>query len=116
MPADIKSTIEKKVDVDKIDVFGISKSDCGKVIGRNGCHAERIEEEYGVWLSFVKGELFITGGDAERRLAACSDVCEKLTVTLECPYLNLRNNKYSNEYLLRKLSSDYYVCINPPSL
>ncbi|XP_046639629.1 centromere-associated protein E-like [Daphnia pulicaria] len=112
----IKSTVEKEVDVDQIVVFGISKSDCGKVIGRNGCNAERIEEEYGVGLSFVNGELFITGGDAERRLAACSDVCEKLTVTLECPYLNLRNNKYSNKYLLRKLSSDYYVCINPPSL
>jgi hypothetical protein len=112
----IKSTVEKEVDVDQIVVFGISNSDCGKVIGRNGCNAERIEEEYGVGLSFVKGELFITGGDAERRLAACSDVCEKLTVTLECPYLNLRNNYYSNNYLLRKLSSDYYVCINPPSL
>ncbi|XP_046438578.1 myosin heavy chain, striated muscle-like [Daphnia pulex] len=112
----IKSTVEKQVDVDQIVVFGISKSDCGKVIGRNGCNAERIEEEYGVWISFVNGELFITGGDAERRLAACSDVCEKLTVTLECPYLNLRNNKYSNDYLLRKLSSDNYVCINPPSL
>ncbi|XP_046439456.1 centromere-associated protein E-like [Daphnia pulex] len=112
----IKSTVEKEVDVDQIVVFGISKSDCGKVIGRNGCNAERIEEEYGVWLSFVNGELFITGGDAERRLAACSDVCEKLTVTLECPYLNLRTNYYSNDYLLRKLSSDYYICINPPSL
>jgi hypothetical protein len=112
----IKSTVEKEVDVDQIVVFGISKSDCGKVIGRNGCNAERIEEEYGVGLSFVKGELFITGGDAERRLAACSDVCEKLTVTLECPNLDLRYNYYSNNYLLRKLSSDYYVCINPPSL
>ncbi len=112
----IKSTVEKEVDVDQIVVFGISKSDCGKVIGRNGCNAERIEEEYGVGLSFVNGELFITGGDAERRLAACSDVCEKLTVTLECPNLDLRYNKYSNDYSLRKLSSDYYVCINPPSL
>jgi hypothetical protein len=112
----IKSTVEKEVDVDQIVVFGISKSDCGKVIGRNGCNAERIEEEYGVGLSFVEGELFITGGDAERRLAACSDVCEKLTVTLECTNLDLRYNKYSNKYLLRKLSFDNFVCINPPSL
>ncbi len=112
----IKSTVEKEVDVDQIVVFGISKSDCGKVIGRNGCNAERIEEEYGVGLSFVNGELFITGGDAERRLAACSDVCEKLTVTLECPNLDLRYNKYSNDYLLRKLSFENYVCINSPSL
>jgi hypothetical protein len=112
----IKSTVEKEVDVDQIVVFGISNSDCGKVIGRNGCNAERIEEEYGVGLSFIEGELFITGGDAERRMAACSDVCEKLTVTLECPNLDLRNNYYSNKYLLRKLSFENYVCINPPSL
>ncbi|EFX65574.1 hypothetical protein DAPPUDRAFT_117170 [Daphnia pulex] len=70
----IKSTIEKEVDVDQIVVFGISNTDCGKVVGRNGSNAKRIEEEYGVGLSFVTGELLITGGDAKRRLAACSDL------------------------------------------
>ncbi|EFX89187.1 hypothetical protein DAPPUDRAFT_232780 [Daphnia pulex] len=108
----IKSTIEKEVDVDQIVVFGISNTDCGKVVGRNGSNAKRIEEEYGVGLSFVTGELLITGGDANRRLAACSDVCEKLTVTLECPNLDLRNNYYSNDYLLRKLSFDNYLSNN----
>ncbi|EFX83082.1 hypothetical protein DAPPUDRAFT_100994 [Daphnia pulex] len=78
----IKSTVEKQVDVDQIVVFGISNSDCGKVVGRNGSNAKRIEEEYGVRLSFVTGELLITGGDAKRRLAACSDNSCRLAMTL----------------------------------
>jgi predicted RNA-binding protein Jag len=81
----IKTTIEKEVYVDRIVVTGISNKDCGRVVGRHGTNVKRLEEEYWVSVSFINGNLFITGGDAESRLAACSDVIDNLPVTIECP-------------------------------
>jgi chromosome segregation ATPase len=81
----ITTTIEKEVYVDRIVVTGIANKDCGRVIGHHGSNAKRIENEYWVSVNFINGNLFITGGDAESRLAACSDVIDNLPVTIECP-------------------------------
>jgi hypothetical protein len=111
----ISSTIEKEVYVDRIVVTGITNKDCGRVVGRNGSNVKRIEEKYWVRVSFIKGNLLITGGDAESRLAACTDVIENLPVTMECPKLDLRNSIFSNNYLLRELAFNHTVHIYRPS-
>ncbi|EFX68816.1 hypothetical protein DAPPUDRAFT_329741 [Daphnia pulex] len=111
----IKTTIEKEVYVDRIVVTGIMNKDCGRVVGRHGSNAKRIEEEYWVNVSFINGNLFITGGDAESRLAACSDVIDNLPVTIECPKINLRRNIFYEDYLLRELAFNHNVQIYRPS-
>jgi hypothetical protein len=111
----ITTTIEKEVYVDRIVVTGISNKDCGRVVGRHGSNAKRIEEEYWVSVNFINGNLFITGGDAESRLAACSDVIDNLPVTMECPKINLRRNIFYEDYLLRELAYNHTVHIYRPS-
>jgi predicted RNA-binding protein Jag len=110
----ITTTIEKEVYVDRIVVSGISNKDCGRVIGRHGSNAKRIENEYWVSVYFINGNLFITGGDAESRLAACSDVIDNLPVTIECPKINLRRNIFYEDYLLRELAFNHNVQIYRP--
>jgi hypothetical protein len=112
----ILSSVEKEVNVDRIVVTGIPNTDCGRVVGRNGSNVKRIEEEYSVRLSFNNGNLFITEGNAESRLAASTDVIENLPVTIECPNLDLRNNIFSSNYLLKELAFNHNVRIYRPSL
>ncbi|EFX68322.1 hypothetical protein DAPPUDRAFT_114611 [Daphnia pulex] len=110
----ITTTIEKEVYVDRIVVTGIANKDCGRVVGRHGSNAKRIEEEYWVSVYFINGYLFITGGDAESRLAACSDIIDNLPVTIECPKINLRRNIFYEDYLLRELAFNHNVQIYRP--
>ncbi len=110
----ITSKVEKEIYVDKIVITGISNYDCGRVVGRHGSNAKRIQEEYYVRVSFINGKLFITEGDPQSRLAACSDVIDNLPVTIECPNLDLKRNTFSKK--LRELAFDHSVRINPPSL
>jgi hypothetical protein len=110
----ITTTIEKEVYVDRIVVTGIANKDCGRVIGHHGSNAKRIENEYWVSVNFINGNLFITGGDAESRLAACYDVIDNLPVTIECPTINLRRNIFSEDYLLRELAFNHNVQIYRP--
>jgi predicted RNA-binding protein Jag len=110
----ITTTIEKEVYVDRIVVTGISNKDCGRVIGRHGTNVKRLENEYWVSVYFINGNLFITGGDAESRLAACYDVIDNLPVTIECPTINLRRNIFSEDYFLSELAFNHYVQIYRP--
>jgi hypothetical protein len=100
----IKTTIEKEVYVDRIVVTGISNKDCGRVVGRHGTNVKRLEEEYWVSVSFINGNLFITGGDAESRLAPCSDVIDNLPVTIECPTINLRRKHLFRGLFVERIS------------
>ncbi|EFX68298.1 hypothetical protein DAPPUDRAFT_260344 [Daphnia pulex] len=111
----ISSSVETEVYADKIVITGISNKDCGRVVGRGGSNANRIEVDYYVRLSFNNGNLFISGGDAESRLAACSDVIDNLPVTMECPTINLRNNIFSYGCLLRELAYNHDVHIYWPN-
>ncbi|EFX82291.1 hypothetical protein DAPPUDRAFT_241580 [Daphnia pulex] len=103
----ISSSVETEVYADKIVITGISNKDCGRVVGRGGSNANRIEVDYYVRLSFNNGNLFISGGDAESRLAACSDVIDNLPVTMECPTINLRNNIFS--YVTIEAGRQFYL-------
>ncbi|EFX66397.1 hypothetical protein DAPPUDRAFT_263172 [Daphnia pulex] len=110
----ILSSVKTEVYIDRIVVTGIANKDCGRVIGRHGSNAKRIEEQYWVSVSFINGNLFITGGDAESRQAACNDVIDILSVTIECPKINLRRNIFSDGYALRELAFNHDVHIYRP--
>ncbi len=100
----ILSSVKTEIYFDKIVVTGISNNDCGRVVGRHGSNAKRIEEQYWVSVSFINGKLFISGGDTESRLAVCSDVIDNLSVSIECPIISLRRNIFSDGYPLRELA------------
>jgi myosin heavy subunit len=110
----IFSSVQTEVYVDRIVITGIANKDCGRVIGRHGSNAKRIEEQYWVSVSFINGNLFITGGDAESRQAACNDVIDILSVAIECPKINLRRNIFSDGYELRELAFNHDVHIYRP--
>ncbi|EFX66401.1 hypothetical protein DAPPUDRAFT_116390 [Daphnia pulex] len=110
----ILSSVQTEVYVDRIVITGIANKDCGRVVGRHGSNAKRIEEQYWVSVSFINGNLFITGGDAESRQAACNDVIDILSVTIECPKINLRRNIFSDGYALRELAFNHDVHIYRP--
>ncbi|XP_046635676.1 myosin-6-like [Daphnia pulicaria] len=110
----ILSSVQTEVYVDRIVITGIANKDCGRVIGRHGSNAKRIEEQYWVSVSFINANLFITGGDAESRQAACNDVIDILSVTIECPKINLRRNIFSDGYELRELAFNHDVHIYRP--
>jgi hypothetical protein len=108
----ILSSVKQEVNYDEIVVTGIQNSDCGRVIGRAGSNIKRLQEQYGVQLSFFEDDLYITQGDAEGRRAACSDVIDNLPVTIECRKLDLTKNRYSSCYLLRQLNFEHNVRIH----
>jgi translation initiation factor 4G len=108
----ILSSVTQEVNYNEIVVTGIPKSDCGRVIGRAGSNIKRLQEQYGVQLSFFEDDLYITQGDAEGRRAACSDVIDNLPVTIECRKLDLTKNRYSSCYLLRQLNFEHNVRIH----
>jgi hypothetical protein len=108
----ILSSVKQEVNYNEIVVTGIPRSDSGRVIGRAGSNIKRLQEQYGVQLSFFEGNLYITEGDAEGRRAACSDVIDNLPVTIECRKLDLTKNRYSSCYLLRQLNFKHNVRIH----
>jgi translation initiation factor 4G len=108
----ILSSVKQEVNYNEIVVTGIPRSDSGRVIGSGGSNIKRIEELYGVHLSFFEENLYITDGDAEGRRAACSDVIENLPVTIECRKLDLTKNHYSSCYLLRQLNFNHNVRVH----
>jgi predicted RNA-binding protein YlqC (UPF0109 family) len=110
----ILSSVTKEVNYDEIVVTGIQNSDCGRVIGRAGSNIKRLQEEYGVKLSFFEDTLYIFDGDAEGRRAACSDVIDNLPVTIECRNLVLTKKVYSTTYI-KQLNFQNSVRISRPS-
>jgi hypothetical protein len=110
----ILTSVTEEVNYDEIVVSGIPRSDCGRVIGRTGSNIKRIEELYGVRLSFYEDNLYITDGDAEGRRAACSDVIEHLPVTIECRNLDHTKKVYSTNYF-KQLNLHHNVRICRPS-
>jgi translation initiation factor 4G len=110
----ILSSVTQEINYDEIVVSGIPNSDCGRVIGRGGANIKRLQEEYGVKLSFFEDNLYITDGDAEGRRAACSDVIDNLLVSIECRNLDLTNKVYSS-YYFKQLNFQNNVRISRPS-
>jgi hypothetical protein len=110
----ILSSVKQEVNYDEIVVTGIQNSDCGRVIGRTGSNIKRLQEQYGVKLSFFEDNLYITEGDAEGRRAACSDVIEHLPVTIECRNLGVTKKVYSTTYF-KQLNLHHNVRICRPS-
>ena len=110
----ILSSVMKKVYRDKIVITGIPNADYGRVVGRKGSNIKRLEEQYGVKLSFVQSRLFITEGDAESRLAVCCDVIKSLPVVIECPKLELGNTMLFSTRFLKDLNFKHNVRINRP--
>jgi hypothetical protein len=110
----IVSSVSQEINYDEIVVSGIPNSDCGRVIGRGGTNIKRLQEEYGVKLSFFEENLYITDGDAEGRRAACSDVIDNLIVAIECRNLDLTNKVYSS-YYFKQLNFQNNVRISRPS-
>jgi len=110
------SHIAEKIYSDHIEVMGIPTLDYGRVVGRNGRNATRIEREYNIKLRFIPNQnLHITGGNPEKRRAAARDVTENLPVVVQCPKLPLGNKTRISSRMIKHLSFKYEVRIERPS-
>ena len=111
----IMSDIIQTVSEHDIVVNGIPSSDSGRVVGRGGQNLDRIENEYGVTVSLNDGKLVISGGDAEKRLAAARDVIDNLPVVIECPKLPLGDEIRIKTRHIKYYNHEYQVKICRPS-
>jgi hypothetical protein len=111
----IMSDIMKTVRNKDIVVNGISTSDYGRVVGKQGKNMERLETEYGVSMSLNAGKLVISGGDAEKRRDAAQDVIDNLPVVIECPKLPLGDQSRITNQMIRYYNYEYEVRITRPS-
>ena len=110
----IMSDIVQSVSDHEIVVNGIPSSDSGRVVGRGGQNLDRIENEYGVTVSLNDGKLVISGGDAEKRLAAARDVIDNLPVVIECPKLPLGDEIRIKSRHIKYYNHEYQVKICRP--
>ena len=110
----IMSDIVQSVSDHEIVVNGIPSSDSGRVVGRGGQNLDRIENEYGVTVSLNDGKLVISGGDAEKRLAAARDVIDNLPVVIECPKLPLGDEIRIKTRHIKYYNHEYQVKICRP--
>jgi hypothetical protein len=79
----------------------ILNRDYGRVVGRWGQNAERLEQEYGVKINCFDGrqenfKLIISKGDADSRRAASDDIIENLPVVAQCPNLKTNDQALKN--------------------
>jgi hypothetical protein len=110
----IMSEIMQTVRNDDIVVNGIASSDSGRVVGRGGQNVDRIENEYGVTMTLNNGTLVISGGNAEKRLAAAGDVIDNLPVVIECPKLPLGDEIRIKTRHIKYYNHEYQVKICRP--
>ncbi|KAI9550838.1 hypothetical protein GHT06_005771 [Daphnia sinensis] len=101
--------------IDKLLITNIPICDYGRVVGRKGKNVERLENTYGVKVSFVESQkdpkLFIFGGNAESRRVAADDIIGNLPIVVECPNLKL---EISNREI-KQINFDYHVQIIQPN-
>jgi hypothetical protein len=109
------SDIIKTISDHEIVVNGIPSSDSGRVVGRGGQNVDRIENQYDVKMTLNNGTLVISGGDAEKRLAAAGDVIDNLPVVIECPKLPLGDEIRIKNRHIKYYNHEYQVRICRPS-
>jgi rRNA processing protein Krr1/Pno1 len=110
----IMSEIMQTVRNDDIVVNGIASSDSGRVVGRGGQNLDRIENQYDVKMTLNNGTLVISGGNAEKRLAAAGDVIDNLPVVIECPKLPLGDEIRIKTRHIKYYNHEYQVKICRP--
>jgi len=108
------SDIIKTISDHEIVVNGIPSSDSGRVVGRGGQNVDRIENQYDVKMTLNNGTLVISGGDAEKRLAAAGDVIDNLPVVIECPKLPLGDEIRIKTRHIKYYNHEYQVKICRP--
>jgi hypothetical protein len=79
----------------------ILNRDYGRVVGRGGQNAERLEQEHGVKINCFDGrqenfKLIISKGDADSRRAASDYIIENLPVVVQCPNLKINDRALKN--------------------
>lgn len=94
----ISEDIEQTEFKDRLILTKISSRDYGRVVGRQGKNARRLENEYGVKITFSNRnqealKLIISEGDVNSRRAAAEDVIKNLPVTVECPQIEILNSQ-----------------------
>ena len=85
----ISDYVEQTEFKNKIILWNILSTDYGRVVGRDGKNAERLQLEYGVRIKLIDrkhgtSKVIISNGDAESRRAASEDIINNLPVIVEC--------------------------------
>ncbi|EFX74189.1 hypothetical protein DAPPUDRAFT_324590 [Daphnia pulex] len=111
----ISEEIERTDLGNRLILTKILNRDYGRVVGRGGQNAERLEQEYNVKISFVNCsqenvKLIISEGNADGRRAASDDIIENLPVLVDCPKLK------SYGHALKNATIQCDVKINRPNL